>query len=41
MALTDTPTIRPSKGSLFLVALPIIIFILFFTQFKSPDRPPV
>ncbi|MDQ0157709.1 hypothetical protein J2S07_004056 [Robertmurraya andreesenii] len=37
MALTDIPTVRPSSGTIFLIALPIVIFIFFFTQPKSSD----
>ena len=37
MSLTDIPTISPSKGSTFLIALPIILFIFFFTQPKESD----
>lgn len=36
MALTDLPTIKgANKTSLFLIALPIVIFIFFFTQDKD------
>lgn len=35
MALTDIPTITPSKNEVFLLALPLIIFIFFFTQSKA------
>ncbi|WP_269431490.1 hypothetical protein [Domibacillus indicus] len=35
MALTDLPAIRPSTNTIFLVALPIVLFIFFFTQFKT------
>ncbi|TWI53315.1 hypothetical protein IQ10_03450 [Halalkalibacter nanhaiisediminis] len=32
MALTDIQTIKPSKSGIFLLALPLIVFIFFFTQ---------
>ncbi len=35
MALTDIPSINPSKNGVFLLALPLIIFIFFFTQSKE------
>lgn len=35
MALTDIPSIMPSKNGVFLLALPLIIFIFFFTQSKE------
>ncbi len=35
MALTDIPSINPSKSGVFLLALPLIIFIFFFTQPKE------
>lgn len=38
MALTDLPTFKPSKGGTFLIALPIILFIFFFTQPKESDK---
>lgn len=37
MALTDIPTIKPSKEEVFLIALPLVIFIFFFTQPKQSD----
>jgi len=37
MSLTDIPTVRPSETSVFLIALPLIIFIFFFTQPKASD----
>ncbi|WP_281176830.1 hypothetical protein [Priestia koreensis] len=37
MALTDLPTVKTPPGSAFLIALPIIVFVFFFTQFKSAD----
>ncbi|WP_264760437.1 hypothetical protein [Neobacillus rhizosphaerae] len=37
MSLTDFPTISPSTGGVFLIALPIILFIFFFTQPKESD----
>jgi hypothetical protein len=37
MALTDITTIKPSGGSIFLVALPLVMFIFFFTQPKQSD----
>jgi hypothetical protein len=37
MSLTDIPTISPSKGGVFLIALPIVLFIFFFTQPKTSD----
>ncbi|NHH92770.1 hypothetical protein GOICGAJE_01299 [Bacillus sp. MB95] len=37
MSLTDIPTVRPSETSIFLIALPLIIFIFFFTQPKASD----
>ena len=37
MSLTDLPTVKPSETSVFLIALPLIIFIFFFTQFKTTD----
>ncbi|SUV07022.1 Uncharacterised protein [Priestia megaterium] len=37
MSLTDVPTVRPSEKSIFLIALPLIIFIFFFTQPKASD----
>lgn len=38
MALTDIPPIHSSKGGVFLTALPIILFIYFFTQPKDSDN---
>ncbi len=38
MALTDIPTIQPSKNGVFLLALPLIIFIFFFTQPKVETK---
>lgn len=39
MALTDLPTIKaPNKTSVFLVALPIVLFIFFFTKDKEIDK---
>jgi|UPI0003A803AE hypothetical protein len=38
MALTDLPTVKLSKGGTFLIALPIILFIFFFTQHKESDK---
>lgn len=35
MALTDIPAITPSTNGVFLLALPLIIFIFFFTQPKE------
>jgi hypothetical protein len=37
MALNDLPTIRFSKNGVFLLALPIIFFIFFFTQEKQGE----
>ncbi|EKN64565.1 hypothetical protein M670_01617 [Schinkia azotoformans MEV2011] len=37
MALTDIPTLQPSKGSIFLIALPLVIFIFFFVKSKKED----
>lgn len=37
MALTDLPTIEPSKGGIFLFLLSIAVFIFFFTQAKESD----
>lgn len=38
MALTDIPPIHSSTGGIFLTALPIILFIFFFTQPKESDK---
>lgn len=38
MALTDIPTIQPSKSGVFLLALPLIIFIFLFTQSKAETK---
>lgn len=38
MALSDLPTIKPSKTSIFLIALPLTLFIFFFTQDKKIDE---
>lgn len=35
MALTDIPTIQPSKNGVFLLAISLITFIFFFTQPKE------
>lgn len=37
MSLPDIPTVRPSETSIFLIALPLIIFIFFFTHPKASD----
>ena len=37
MSLTDIPAISPSTVGIFLIALPIILFIFFFTQPKQSD----
>ncbi|MDM5200813.1 hypothetical protein QUF79_22580 [Fictibacillus enclensis] len=38
LSLTDIPTVRPAKAGVFLLALPLIIFIFFFTQPKPSDE---
>lgn len=35
MALTDIPTVRPSSGTIFLIALPIVIYIFLHTAEKQ------
>ncbi|WP_017728323.1 hypothetical protein [Halalkalibacterium ligniniphilum] len=37
MALTNLPTIKPSKPSTFLIGLSLATFIFFFTQPKQSD----
>ncbi|WP_157081450.1 hypothetical protein [Neobacillus soli] len=37
MSLTDFPTVTPGAAGVFLIALPIILFIFFFTQPKESD----
>ncbi|MED2970709.1 MULTISPECIES: hypothetical protein [Fictibacillus] len=38
LSLTDIPTVKPSATGVFLLALPLIIFIFFFTQPKASDE---
>ncbi|GIN58346.1 hypothetical protein [Lederbergia ruris] len=37
MALTDMPTIKPSKEALFLAAGLLAFFLFFFTDYKESD----
>ncbi|WHY81799.1 hypothetical protein [Siminovitchia fortis] len=37
MALTDVPTIKPSKGALFIVAVLLGAFLFFGTETKPAD----
>ncbi|WP_283247434.1 hypothetical protein [Lederbergia citrea] len=37
MALTDLPQIKPPKGTIFIVAASLAVFVFFFTQTKVTD----
>lgn len=40
MSLTNIPTFQPSKYEVFLLALPLIIFIFFFLESREEDIAP-
>ncbi|WP_269429913.1 hypothetical protein [Bacillus sp. FJAT-27231] len=40
MALANLPTFYPSKSEVFLIALPLIIFIFFFLEPRAEDTAP-
>lgn len=40
MALTDTPTVKPSKGALFIIAVLLGAFLFFGTETKPADSDP-
>ncbi|MCR2822643.1 hypothetical protein [Lederbergia panacisoli] len=37
MALTDMPTIKPSKEALFIASGLLAFFLFFFTDYKASD----
>lgn len=37
VSLTNIPTVKPPSVGVFLLALPLVIFIFFFTQPKASD----
>jgi hypothetical protein len=39
MALTDLPRIKPSKGTVFLMAAFLATFTFFFTRSQPRDNP--